>query len=113
MTKEITNFIKFEADTIKTAKGQGRISTLDRDVEVTFLPFTSENPKAPSHQIFAKSPAGYAVQIGGMWMVKSNDGNDYYTLSIKSMGYNANLGIMAGQDDVQLQAVIPWEPKAS
>lgn len=38
-------------------------------------------------------------------------GADYYTLTIRDHGFNANLGKAANQDDLSLQAVIPWGPK--
>ena len=53
MTK-MTNFIQFDADDLDTAMGAGLISTLDRDLEVTVVPFTSENPKAPTHRVLGR-----------------------------------------------------------
>ena len=38
-------------------------------------------------------------------------GADYFTLSIRDYGFNANLGKAANQEDAAFQAVIPWGPK--
>lgn len=109
MTK-MTNFIQFDADDLDTAKGAGLISTLDRDLEVTVVPFTSENPKAPTHRVLGKSPRGFDVEVGGIWKKKNREGGTYYNISIPPMEFNGNLGRLAGQDDERLQAVIPWGP---
>jgi uncharacterized protein (DUF736 family) len=106
----ITNYLHFDVD-FNTATG--RISTLDRDLEITAVRFTSDNPLAPSHQLFAQSPGGYAIQVGGIWAKENNEGRKYYSLSIKRMGFNANLGKFPSQDDTTLQAIIEWDPKAS
>lgn len=108
----ITNFIQFESDDIENAKGKGLISTLDRDMDITVVPFASEKPNAPTHRVYSKSPRGYDIEVGAIWKRKNKeDGGEYLNLSIKRLGYQANLGRMAGQDDPALQAVIEWEPR--
>lgn len=106
MADALTNYIKFEQDDLVTAKGRGLISTLERDFAIEIVPFQSENPKAPTHQIYAKSPAGYPLSIGGIWKNKNQWDADYFTLSIPRIGFKANLGRFAGQDDESLQAII-------
>lgn len=44
-------------------------------------------------------------------MKKNQEGKPYYTLSIRRLGFNANLGRFPGQDDPTLQAIIEWEPR--
>ena len=111
MANNMTNFIQFDGDDIQKSKGKGIISTLKYDADIEVIPFKSDNPKAPTHQIYAKSPRGYNLQVGGMWMKMNEDNKPYFTLSIKDIRFNANLGRYPGQDDPTLQAIIPWEPR--
>ncbi|TCN35436.1 uncharacterized protein (DUF736 family) [Shinella granuli] len=86
-------------------------STIDRDLDIKVTPFDSTNEKAPTHRVYAKSPRGYDIEVGGIWKKTSGEGKPYYTLSIKRLGFNANLGRYPGQDDLALQAIIEWEPR--
>ena len=106
-----TNFIKFENDDIATSKGEGMISTLTQDIKITAEPFESDNPKAPTHRLFGYSPAGHRLEVGGIWEKTSQEQNKYFTLSIKALGFNANLGRMPHQDNVKNQAVIAWQDR--
>ncbi|PDT50864.1 MULTISPECIES: DUF736 family protein [Sinorhizobium] len=107
----ITNYIQFDGDKLDTAKGAGLISTIDRDMDVKVVPFESDNEKAPTHRVYAKSPRGHDIEVGGIWKKENQDGKPYYTLSIRKLRYNANLGRFPGQDDASLQAIIEWEPR--
>ncbi|MDX0190340.1 DUF736 family protein [Sinorhizobium meliloti] len=107
----ITNYIQFDGDNLDTAKGAGLISTIDRDMDIKVVPFTSDNEKAPTHRVYAKSPRGHDIEVGGIWKKDNQDGKPYYTLSIRKLRYNANLGRFPGQDDASLQAIIEWEPR--
>lgn len=107
-----TNFIKFESKKLETAKGTGLISTLNFDLEITVEPVQSDNEMAPTHRIWGKSPSGHQVECGGIWKNKNKEnGNDYFSLTIRDFDFKANLGKAAFQDDVTLQAVIPWGPR--
>lgn len=107
-----TNIIKFQNDTIETSKGSGSISTLTFDVDVSIEPNNSDNPMAPTHRVFARSPRGKLVECGGVWKKENKEtGADYFTLTIRDFNFNANLGKAANQDDDSVQAVIPWGPK--
>lgn len=105
-----TNFIQFDTDDLDAAKGNGLISTIDRDLDIHVVPFDSSNQKAPTHRVYAKSPRGYDIEVGGIWKKTSEAKKPYYTLSIKRLGFNANLGRYPGQDDPTLQAIIEWDP---
>ncbi|ASQ15012.1 DUF736 family protein [Sinorhizobium meliloti] len=107
----ITNYIQFDGDNLDTAKGAGLISTIDRDMDIKVVPFESDNEKAPTHRVYAKSPRGHDIEVGGIWKKENQDGKPYYTLSIRKLRYNANLGRFPGQDDASLQAIIEWEPR--
>ncbi|MDX0371912.1 DUF736 family protein [Sinorhizobium meliloti] len=107
----ITNYIQFDGDNLDTAKGAGLISTIDRDMDIKVVPFDSDNEKAPTHRVYAKSPRGHDIEVGGIWKKANQDGKPYYTLSIRKLRYNANLGRFPGQDDASLQAIIEWEPR--
>lgn len=107
----ITNYIQFDGDNLDTAKGAGLISTIDRDMDIKVVPFDSDNEKAPTHRVYAKSPRGHDIEVGGIWKKANQDGKPYYTLSIRNLRYNANLGRFPGQDDASLQAIIEWEPR--
>lgn len=96
---------------LDTAKGAGLISTIDRDMDIKVVPFESDNEKAPTHRVYAKSPRGHDIEVGGIWKKENQDGKPYYTLSIRKLRYNANLGRFPGQDDASLQAIIEWEPR--
>ena len=107
-----TNCIKFESDDIGRARGVGSISTLTFDLDITVEPLDSDNPMAPTHRVLGRSPRGRLVECGGIWCKQNRDtGADYYTLTIRDYGFNANLGKAAQQDDAALQAVIPWGPR--
>lgn len=107
----IANYIQFDSDNLDTAKGAGLISTIDRDMDIKVVPFESDNEKAPTHRVYAKSPRGHDIEVGGIWKKENQDGKPYYTLSIRKLRYNANLGRFPGQDDASLQAIIEWEPR--
>ena len=105
-----TNFIKFENHIIETAKGIGKISTLNFDLDISVEPLTSANPLAPTHRVSAKSPGGHDVECGGIWKKQNREtGNSYFTMSIRDHRFNANLGQAAFQGDASLQAIIPWD----
>ena len=73
--------------------------------------YFSTNKDAPVFRIFAKSPRGRRVELGGIWKKKNQNGGDYLSLSV-STGHgrlNANLGRFPGQDDEDLMAVSPWD----
>ncbi|MBD9524293.1 DUF736 family protein [Ensifer sp. ENS02] len=107
----VTNYIQFEGDNLETAKGTGLISTIDRDMDITVVPFDSDNDKAPTHRVYAKSPRGHNIEVGGVWKKENQEGKPYYTLSIRKLRYNANLGRFPGQDDASLQAIIEWDAR--
>lgn len=107
----ITNHIQFDGDNLDTAKGAGLISTIDRDMDIKVVPFESDNEKAPTHRVYARSPRGHDIEVGGIWKKENQDGKPYYTLSIRKLRYNANLGRFPGQDAASLQAIIEWEPR--
>lgn len=107
----ITNYIQFDSDKLDTAKGAGLISTIDRDMDIKVVPFDSDNEKAPTHRVYAKSPRGHDIEVGGIWKKDNQEGKPYYTLSIRKLRFNANLGRYPGQDDPSLQAIIEWEPR--
>ncbi|MDW9682815.1 DUF736 family protein [Sinorhizobium meliloti] len=107
----ITNYIQFDGDNLDTAKGAGLISTIDRDMDIKVVPFESDNEKAPTHRVYARSPRGHDIEVGGIWKKENQDGKPYYTLSIRKLRYNANLGRFPRQDDASLQAIIEWEPR--
>lgn len=108
------NFIKFENDDIATSRGTGSISTLTFDLDFTLEPKNSQNPLAPTHIVVARSPGGKAIEVGGVWKKQNQVTNeDYFTLNIREFGFNANLGMAAGQDEESVQAVIAWSPRSS
>ena len=107
-----TNCIKFESTDIETSKGVGSISTLTFDIDISVEPITSDNPLAPTHRFLGRSPRGRLVECGGVWKKQNRDtGADYFTVTIRDFGFNANLGKAANQEDPTLQAVIAWGPK--
>jgi len=107
MTKT-ANIIRFETANIEGSKGAGTIATLTADFDFTAEPFQSDKPKAPTHQLFGKSPSGYPVQIGAIWKNENTNGGEYFSISIPQLNYRANLGQAAGQDEPEVQAIIPW-----
>lgn len=109
-----TNIINFENDDITTSRGTGSVSTLTFDLDFTLEPKNSHNPLAPTHIVMARSPAGKAIEVGGVWKKQNQVTNeDYFTLNIREFGFNANLGMAAGQDDESVQAVIAWGPRSN
>ena len=110
-TMSFTNYIQFNSDEFETATGTGLLSTLERDIEIKVIPFNSTNPKAPTHRVFGRSPRGLDIEIGGIWKKSNAENKPYYSLSVKSLKLNANLGRFPGQDDPTLQAIIAWAPQ--
>ena len=107
-----TNCIKFTSADIETAKGVGSISTLTFDLVTTVEPVASANPLAPTHRVLGRSPRGKLVECGGIWKKQNKEtGVDYYTLTIRDHGFNANLGKAANQDDCPFRPSSPWGPK--
>ena len=104
---ELSNFIRFNEDGTLS----GNIASIAYDIDISGETFTSSNDKAPAYRVFARSPRGRRVELGGIWKKQNQTGGDYYSLSIRT-GHgrlNANLGRFPGQDDEDLMAVIPWE----
>ena len=104
---ELANFIRINEDNTIS----GNIASISYDLDITGEPFTSTNAKAPVYRLFAKSPRGRRIEVGGIWQKKNQSGGDYLSLSVNT-GHgrlNANLGRFPGQDDEDLLAVIPWD----
>ncbi|NTF97878.1 DUF736 domain-containing protein [Rhizobium rhizogenes] len=107
-TTELTNHVQFAEDG-KTLKGN--IATISYDIDIAGEAYASDNPKAPAYRLFAESPLGRRLEIGGIWKKRNQSGGDYFTLTVNT-GYgklNANLGRYSSQDDEDLMAVIPWD----
>ena len=104
-----TNCIKFTSADIETAKGVGSISTLTFDLDITVEPVASANPMAPTHRVLGRSPRGKLVECGGIWKKQNKEtGADYYTLTIRDHGFNANLeGLKLA--DIPLDAIPLFE----
>lgn len=105
------NIIRFENSDIAKSKGQGNIATLTMDLDFTAEPFSSKKANTPTHQLYAKSPKGQDIQIGAIWRNQNRDGKPYSTLNIPALNFRANLGQAAGQDEPEVQAIIPWTPQ--
>ncbi|CAK7261672.1 MULTISPECIES: DUF736 domain-containing protein [unclassified Shinella] len=104
---ELSNFIRVNEDNTIS----GNIASISYDLDISGEPFTSTNAKAPLYRLFAKSPRGRRIEVGGIWKKKNQKGGGYLSLSVNT-GHgrlNANLGRFPGQDDEDLMAVIPWE----
>nr|WP_247871780.1 DUF736 family protein [Ochrobactrum sp. LM19] len=104
---ELLNFIRIE----ENGTLSGNIASLAYDIDVIGEPFESTNAKAPAHRLFARTPRGRRVEIGGIWQKKNQNGGDYLSLSVNT-GFgklNANLGRFPNQDDEDLMSVIPWD----
>ena len=107
-----TNCIKFETSDIESSKGVGSISILTFDIDITVGPVASDNPMAPTHRVLGRSPRVRLIECRGIWKKQNRDaGADYFTMSIRDFGFNANLGKAANQDYDTVQAVIRWGPK--
>ncbi|NTI46125.1 DUF736 family protein [Rhizobium rhizogenes] len=106
--KELTNYVAFSEDRKSL---RGNIASISYDIDVAGETYISDNPKAPAYRLFAESPLGRRLEIGGIWKRRNQSGGDYFTLTVNT-GYgklNANLGRYSGQDDEDLMAVIPWD----
>jgi uncharacterized protein (DUF736 family) len=102
---DLVNFIKFNGD-----KLTGNIASLTYDIDISGEEFISKNEKAPVYQLFATSPRGRRIEVGGIWRKENREGGFYHQLSVNT-GHgrlNANLGRYPGQTDENLMAVIPW-----
>ncbi|NTA59792.1 DUF736 domain-containing protein [Agrobacterium tumefaciens] len=106
--QDLTNYVVFDND----GKGlKGNIASISYDIDIFGEAFASENPKAPAFKLFAKSPRGKKVEIGGVWRKENQLGGKYYQVSLSTGHgkFHANLGRYPGQEDDGLMAVIPWD----
>ncbi|MAM10351.1 MAG: hypothetical protein CML23_07805 [Rhizobiaceae bacterium] len=106
---ELSNFIRFN----ENGTFNGNFATVLHDFDVFGTPVKNPGPKAPKYRVFAKSPRGRAVEIGGIWENEKKDGDGtYLSLAIRpdlsGQTIRANLGRFPGQDDEDLQAIILW-----
>ena len=60
---ELANFIRINEDNTIS----GNIASISYDLDITGEPFTSTNAKAPVYRLFAKSPRGRRIEVGGIW----------------------------------------------
>lgn len=109
MANDLTNFIKFNSDDIEKSNGKGGISTLTFDHALIAEVFNSPNEKAPTHKVYAFSPAHHKVEVGAIWKKNNQAGDPYFTIQLPELNFNANLGQFAGQDDPSVQAIIRWD----
>lgn len=104
MTDNLINFIKIDGD-----KLTGNIASMAFDIDVTGERFESDNDKAPVFRLFARTPRGRAIQVGGIWERLNQQDKPYLALTVDT-GHGrffANLGRYPGQDDDELYAIIP------
>lgn len=86
---DLVNFIRFNDNNTLT----GNIASAAYDLDIFGEEFDSTNAKAPVYGLFAKTPRGRRVEIGGIWKKQNQNGREYFTLSVNT-GYgklNANL----------------------
>lgn len=105
-TAPVTNAIRIDGNSLS-----GNVATLAFDIDVTGVPVQSTNEKAPKFRLYAQSPRGRRIEIGGVWENENAEGKPYWSLTL-STGHGrfyANLGRYPGQDDDDLFAVIPNE----
>lgn len=104
---DFANFIRIHEDNTIS----GNIASISYDLDVTGEPYSSTNERAPAYRLFATSPRGRRIEIGGIWKKKNQSGGDYFSLSVNTGHWrlNANLGRYPGHDDEDLLAVIPWD----
>ena len=105
---DLSNYIAFDPD----GQGlEGNIASISYDIDIIGQRFVSDNPKAPQFRLYAKSPRGKTVEIGGLWLKENQAGSQYYQMTVAT-GYgkfHANLGRFPGQDETSLMTVIPWD----
>lgn len=104
MTDTLANFIQIDGTKIT-----GNIATLSFDIDVAGEPVNSDNEKAPRYRLFARSPKGRQIEVGGIWERLNNDDKPYLALTLNTghSRWYANLGRYPGQDDDTILAVIP------
>lgn len=76
---------------------------------MTGEPVNSDNEKAPKWRLFARSPKGRQVEVGGIWERINTDDKPYLALTLNTghSRWYANLGRYSGKDDDSILAVIP------
>ena len=81
------------------------------DIDVTGESVDITSDKSPVFRLYAQSPRGRRIDVGGIWQRTNKDGNPYYSLTLNTghSRWYANLGQYPGQDDPSLYAVIPNE----
>ncbi|MFW8584195.1 DUF736 family protein [Rhizobium beringeri] len=105
---ELTNYIQITREGVTL---KGNIASIAYDFDIVGEAYTSDNAKAPVYRLFAKSPRGKRIEIGGIWKKQNQNGGKYHTLTVNT-GYgklSANLGRYQARDDEDLMAVIPWD----
>ena len=87
------NGVKFVSADIEKAKGVGSFPKLTFDDDITVEPIGNGSPMAPTHGVLGCSPRCRPVECGGIWDQRNRDiGADYFLLTIRVFGINANLG---------------------
>ena len=104
MSDTLVNFIQIDGQNVT-----GNIATLSFDIDVTGEPVVSDNEKAPKWRLFARSPKGRRVEVGGIWERLNSEDKPYLALTLNTghSRWYANLGRYPGQDDETVMAVIP------
>ncbi len=105
-TAPVTNAIRIDGNTLS-----GNVATLAFDIDVIGKPVQSINEKAPKFRLYAQSPRGRSIEVGGVWENENAEGKPYWSLTLMTGHgrFYANLGRYPGQDDDDLFAVIPNE----
>lgn len=60
-----TNCVRFEPDDIARSRGDGSISSLTVDLDISVEPLESYNPMVPNHRVLGRLPKGHRVKCGG------------------------------------------------
>ena len=105
MADQPTNSVKIDGN-----KLTGTIATMSFDLDFTGEGVDNNGKEGtPAFRLFAKSPRGRRIDVGGIWQRVNKEGNPYYTLTLNTghTKWYANLGQYPGQDDPSLYAVIP------
>ena len=103
---DLSNYIRIDGYSVT-----GNVATLAFDIDVTGEGVDSTSDKSPVFRLYAKSPRGRSIDVGGIWQRTNQEGQPYYTLTINTghARWYANLGKYPGQDEDNMYAVIPNE----
>lgn len=96
MTLE-ANVGKFETADIFNTEGTLSVNTPQFSVELMAIPTTTENPSAPTHELWGKCARGFEIKWGVLFGKTSKAGHNYFDVLIEGFDWRSRMIITHDQ----------------